>query len=207
MKLAIINYGMGNLGSVRRACIELGATVVLAHSPETLGEADRIILPGVGNFSEGIKRLQAAGWIEAIHQHVLEQGKPMLGICLGMQLLATYGDEGGLTTGLGLIPGHVHRLDQLGCSLRIPHVGWNNIQLNATHPLLAHIPSGTDFYFVHSYAFDPIDAKDIKASVDYGTEVTAVIANKHMFGVQFHPEKSSKAGRRLLQNFLDYQSC
>jgi glutamine amidotransferase len=207
MKLAIINYGMGNLGSVRRACTELGAAVILAEYPAALWEADRMVLPGVGGFSEGAARLQSDGWKEAIHRQVLEEGKPLLGICLGMQLLASFGDEGGLTDGLGLIPGHVRRLDRMGCTERIPHVGWNDIKLKTSSPLLAHIPSGTDFYFVHSYAFEPIETDYVTASVYCGAEVTAAVADRHIFGVQFHPEKSSKAGRRLLQNFLDYRAC
>lgn len=207
MKLAIINYGMGNLGSVRRACTELGATVILANHPAALLEADRIVLPGVGGFSEAAACLQSAGWKEAIQLQVLEKGKPLLGICLGMQLLASSGEEGGLAAGLGLIPGHVRRLDRLGCSLRIPHVGWNDIQLKTDNPLLAKIPNGTDFYFVHSYAFEPVEPDHIMASVYYGAEIAAAVSDRHIFGVQFHPEKSSKAGRRLLQNFLEYRSC
>lgn len=207
MTLAIIDYGMGNLGSVRRACTELGTEVILASDPKELDIADQVILPGVGNFFEGMARLRSAGWIEAIQQQVVENQKPLLGICLGMQLLASYGEEGGLMAGLGLIPGYVRRLDQLGCSLRIPHVGWNDINLKKPNFLLENIPNGTDFYFVHSYAFEAVETRHISASINYGTEITAAISNGHIFGVQFHPEKSSKAGRRLLKNFLDYGSC
>ena len=203
MKIAIINYGMGNLGSIRRACTELGATVILANHPSVLFDVDRIVLPGVGGFSEGVGRLQSAGWKEAIQSQVLEQGKPLLGICLGMQLLASSGEEGGLTAGLGLIPGHVRRLDKLGCSLRIPHVGWNDIRLNTLNPLLTHILNGTDFYFVHSYAFEPAEAVHTSASVHYGVEIPAVVSDRHIFGVQFHPESFlTEHGDTLIKNFL-----
>jgi glutamine amidotransferase len=207
MKLAIINYGMGNLGSVRRACTELGADVVLAQHPTTLWEVDRIILPGVGGFSEGAARLEEGGWSDALRRLVLEEGKPLLGICLGMQMLASKGEEGGASKGLNLIPGQVRRLDKLGCQMRIPHVGWNDLQIKSDNPLFQQIPNGTDFYFVHSFAFETEAAEHISASVSYGVDVTAAISDRHIFGVQFHPEKSSRAGRRLLQNFLDYRSC
>jgi len=206
MKLAIINYGMGNLASVRRACTELGASVQIAEHPDALSEVDRIILPGVGGFAEGAKRLHVGGWKEAIYRQVLGMGKPLLGICLGMQLLADSSEEGECCSGLSLIAGQVQHLNKFGCDLRVPHVGWNDINLKFSHPLFAGITSGTDFYFVHSYAFKPAVNDCVTANVYYGSEITAAVISQNIFGVQFHPEKSSKAGRRLLQNFLNYVS-
>jgi imidazole glycerol-phosphate synthase subunit HisH len=206
MKVAVINYGMGNLGSVRRALEDLNTQPFVAEHPAALFEADRIVLPGVGAFPEGMSRLRAGGWIEVL-QRLVREGKPLLGICLGMQMLATCGEEGGVNTGLDLIPGRVRRLDLLGCEFRIPHVGWNEIIFEEQGTLFAHIPTRSDFYFVHSYAFTADTPLNVLATTDYGIPVVAAIRRDHIFGTQFHPEKSSKAGRQLLRNFLDYVPC
>lgn len=208
MKVAIINYGMGNLGSVRRSLEEVGADVVIANHPSILYEVNRIVLPGVGAFPEGMSHLTKGGWVEALQETVLDQKKPLLGICLGMQMLADKGDEGVETPGLGLIAGTVKRIDQLGCDQRVPHMGWNEVHYHdAHHALFQHIPNNSDFYFVHSYAFATKDAEDLLASSQYGCSLAAVVAKNNVFGCQFHPEKSSKAGRQLLKNFMAYASC
>lgn len=207
MKVAIINYGMGNIGSVRRALEDLGAQVIVAEHPSALFEANRLILPGVGAFGEGMARLRDGGWVEPIRKLVQADSKPLLGICLGMQMLVSSGDEGGETAGLGLVEGAVRRLDTLGCRLRLPHVGWNDVSFSVGEPLFAHIPQHSDFYFVHSYAVEAAHAIEVIASTDYGVAVPAGIRHQHVFGTQFHPEKSSRAGRQLLRNFLDYAPC
>lgn len=207
MKVAIINYGMGNLSSVRRAFEELGADPIIANHPSSLYEVNRVVLPGVGAFAEGMVHLRHGGWIDALNDVVTAQGKPLLGICLGMQMLATAGDEGGLTQGLGMIPGQVRRLEHLGCKLRIPHVGWNEVRYQKNDVLFEGIPDASDFYFVHSYAFVPQVDENLIAIVPYGGDVAAVVRRDHVFGCQFHPEKSSKAGRQLLKNFLSYSPC
>lgn len=207
MKIGVVNYGMGNLGSVRRALEDIGADVVIVEHPSRLSEVGRIVLPGVGAFGEGMERLRQAGWVDVLQEVVIQQRMPMLGICLGMQMLATTGDEGGLVPGLGLVPGQVQRLDILGCKLRIPHVGWNDVRCKVDDVLFNAIPDLSDFYFVHSYAFVPEDVGHVIATVPYGLDVTAVIRNGNVFGCQFHPEKSSKAGRQLLKNFMSYSSC
>ena len=211
MKVAVIDYGMGNLGSVCRAVAEVGAVPVIADSPAQVLQADRMILPGVGSFADGMAQLRVAGWVDALREAVLSDGKPLLGICLGMQLLADTGDEGGAgepVQGLGLIPGSIHRLDALGCNLRIPHVGWNTIQpTENAHPILAGIGIQTDCYFVHSYAFKAVSRTHVLACADYGFELTAIVASGAAMGVQFHPEKSSKAGLRLLRNFIESPIC
>lgn len=207
MKVAIINYGMGNLGSVRRALDDLGVDVFIAEHPSALFEANRFVLPGVGSFSEGMRRLRAGGWIDPMRRLVQVERRPLLGICLGMQMLAVAGDEGGTDEGLGFLDGRVRRLDELGCALRIPHVGWNDVTFPAGEPLFAHVPQHTDFYFVHSYAVETTHAKDISASTVYGTQVVAAVRHGDVFGTQFHPEKSSRAGRQVLRNFLDYMPC
>ena len=204
MKIGVVNYGMGNLGSVRRAFEDLGTTVVIAAEPTALYYTDRIVLPGVGNFAEGMQRLRAGGWVDALHSLVHEHQRPLLGICLGMQMLATDGEEGGDTPGLGFVPGRIRRIDRLGCTLRVPHVGWNEVDFTPQpEPLFAGVPGGSDFYFVHSYAFDPVDARHVVARTDYGAPLVAAVRQGHVVGTQFHPEKSSRCGRQLLRNFLE----
>jgi imidazole glycerol-phosphate synthase subunit HisH len=207
MKVAIVNYGMGNLGSVRRALQDLGADAFVAEHPLALFEANRIVLPGVGAFSEGMARLQGGGWVEAIRRCVRDDRKPLLGVCLGMQMLASEGEEGGLNPGLDLIAGRVQRLDTLGCTLRVPHVGWNDVSFTRADPLFAHLPQHSDFYFVHSYAVAAARSQDVLAQTSYGVTFAAVIRSENVFGTQFHPEKSSRAGRQLLRNFMDFVAC
>jgi glutamine amidotransferase len=208
MKVAIVNYGMGNLGSVARALDDLGAQPVIAEHPTALFDADRIVLPGVGSFAEGMSRLCMGGWADALAR-LIRDGRPLLGICLGMQMLAEAGDEGGACAGLGFVAGRVRRLDTLGCALRVPHVGWNEIAYAQTEggPLFKYIPAGSDFYFVHSYAVSELSQGELTATVEYGVPLAAAVQRDHVFGTQFHPEKSSKAGRQLLRNFLDYKPC
>ncbi len=207
MKVGIVNYGMGNLGSVRRAFEDVGADVFIAEHPAALFEANRVVLPGVGAFSEGMARLHAGGWVDVLQRVVNHDCKPLLGICLGMQMLASSGEEGGMNAGLGLVAGTVRRLDSLECTLRIPHVGWNDIALTESDPLFAHVPQQSDFYFVHSFAFAAERSADVIAATSYGVPVVAAVRSAHVFGTQFHPEKSSKAGRQVLRNFLDFVPC
>ncbi|HEX5636529.1 MAG TPA: imidazole glycerol phosphate synthase subunit HisH [Gammaproteobacteria bacterium] len=207
MKVVIINYGMGNLGSVRRAFENIGAETSIANHPAAIFDADRIVLPGVGAFAEGMKCLSDAGWVEALHEAVTRQQRPLLGICLGMQMLASASQEGGQSAGLALVPGQVQRLDALGCKLRIPHMGWNEVRHKGNDAIFSGIPDASDFYFVHSYAFVPENDEHVIATVPYGFDVAAVIRKENVYGCQFHPEKSSKAGMQLLKNFMDYLPC
>ena len=207
MKIAIINYGMGNLGSVRRSLENLGVDVIVAERPIQLLDANCIILPGVGSFGEGMKKLSDEGWIESLQVEVMEQGKPLLGICLGMQMLSSSSEENGLNKGLNFISGKVLRIDQLGCSLRIPHVGWNEVNYQEGTPLFNDIPQAIDFYFVHSYAFVVDDPDSVIATSAYDISITAAVSKNHIFGTQFHPEKSSRAGQQILKNFIEFASC
>jgi len=207
MKVAVIDYGVGNLASVRRALEDVGADSFLAAHPAALHDANRVVLPGVGAFSECMNRLVDGGWVEALNESVVARGKPLLGICLGMQLLASTGEEGGAASGLGLVPGRVLRLEDVGCALRVPHVGWNDVSHRPDSVLFGGIPDAADFYFVHSYAFLPDREESAVATVNYGAQVVAAVESGNVFGCQFHPEKSSKAGRRLLRNFVDYVPC
>lgn len=210
MKVAIVDYGMGNVASVRRALSEVGADSSIVERPESLSGVECLVLPGVGSFSDGMDRLCHAGWVDAIRRHVLVQSKPLLGICLGMQLLGAFGEEGskgGRVEGLALIAGEVVHLDSMGCNLRIPHVGWDSICARRESALLSEIRNDTDFYFVHSYVLRPVNVDDIAAVCDYGTKFAAVVGRGRVWGTQFHPEKSSSAGLRILQNFLELGRC
>ena len=214
MKVAIIDYGVGNLGSVARSLESLKVKPILVNRPADINLADSIILPGVGNFTECAKILENDGWSKIILEQVNKKKKPILGICLGMQLLASFGLEGSLNQdsegvkGLGLIPGSVINLKELGCNLSIPHVGWNEINLeNKFESVFYEIPKNTDFYFVHSYAFLPENLDHIIAKTEYGISIVAAVRNKHIWGTQFHPEKSSRAGLKLLENFINISIC
>jgi len=207
MRIGIINYGMGNLGSIQNALESLGADSFIMGSPDMLESADRIILPGVGAFAAAVKHLEEDQWIPGIKQAVVEQQRPLLGICLGMQLLLSSGDEGGHCKGLGFIEGEVKRLQLKDPSLRVPHMGWNEVDYTCDSPIFQNIPDQSDFYFVHSYAAIPVSDDDVIARTKYGGDFVVAIRRKNVFGVQFHPEKSSIPGRKLLQNFLEYQPC
>lgn len=211
MKVGVIDYGVGNLGSVVRALEELRASPFLIDRAVDIHQADCLILPGVGSFTDCKNRLDAGGWTTALRDEVVGYGKPLLGICLGMQLLADFGMEGAAdekgTPGLGLIPGRVSGLADLGCVSRVPHMGWNSITVKSPAILLQGVSSGTDFYFVHSYAFVAQDPDDVLAVTDYDIPVTAVVGRGHVWGTQFHPEKSSRAGFKVLRNFIEGPAC
>jgi glutamine amidotransferase len=212
MRVGVIDYGVGNLGSVLRALQELRVVPVLINRAADMHVTDCLILPGVGNFADCARLLDDGGWTAALRQEVLGYKRPLLGVCVGMQLLADSSTEGASesqdTPGLGFIPGQVRHLRSFGCTLRVPHVGWNSITRTRTDDhLLAGIPDGTDFYFVHSYAFAPADPADLLATTDYGVPVTAAVRRGHVWGTQFHPEKSSRAGFQLLKNFIEGPAC
>jgi len=197
-----------------RAVEELRAKPTLITRSIDLHTVDSLILPGVGNFADCARLLDEGGWSQALRNEVQVAGKPLLGICLGMQLLATSSMEGVAeniqngTLGLGLIPGRVENLRTLGCGLRIPHVGWNEVTSNTTSGgLFDGIPDGTDFYFVHSYSFVPDNPSHVLATTFYDIPVTAAVRLGHIWGTQFHPEKSSRAGFRLLRNFIENPAC
>lgn len=214
MRVGVIDYGVGNLGSVMRALEELCVTPVLITKSKDMNIVDSFILPGVGNFADCAKLLDDGGWMQALRQEVLLESKPLLGICLGMQLLASASMEGitdnapNGVAGLNFISGRVQSLRSLGCSLRIPHVGWNEVTSSTNAAgIFDGIPDGTDFYFVHSYAFVPDDPTHVLATTVYDIPVTAAVRRGHIWGTQFHPEKSSRAGFQLLRNFIENPTC
>jgi glutamine amidotransferase len=192
---------MGNHASVRRSLEECGAEVVVSDNPRAIADTDCIVIPGVGAFADAMAQLQRTGWCDALRQAGLEDHRPILGICLGMQLLADCGEERRPSRGLGLIAGRVCRLDNAQGE-RLPHVGWNEVHSTSDSALFRHIAPGTDFYFVHSYHLAADDAANVIATTPYCGVFGSAVARDNIFGVQFHPEKSSKAGLQLIRNFL-----
>jgi glutamine amidotransferase len=207
MKVLVIDYGMGNLGSVRRALEECGAEVLVTGKPDDLAGFDRIILPGVGAFGEGMANLVEGGWPARIKQVLQDPHVTLLGICLGMQLLADRGHEGGVNPGLGLIAGEVRRLEPDSGDTRLPHVGWNQVHYRSANSLFNLIPNDSDFYFVHSYHLIPAASENIVATTPYCGGFVSAVAAGNMRGVQFHPEKSGRVGLQLLRSYLEAGSC
>ena len=200
--VAIIDYGMCNLDSVARAVEECGGDAYFATDAQAIEGATHIVLPGVGSFSDGMRHIKERSLDDALRVQALEKGMPFLGICLGMQLMATKGWEGGETDGLDLIPGEVIKLKPKDDDTRIPHVGWNEVQSESSAPLLASIESGKDFYFVHSYHFE-CDNTYVTSRTPYCGSFVSSVARDNIFGTQFHPEKSQKVGFQVLSNFLN----
>ena len=202
--VAIVDYGVGNLDSVRRAVEECGGRPMLVDRAEGLRSADRIILPGVGAFASGMANLQERGLDEALREEVLGNGVLFLGLCLGMQLLATSGWEGGTETkGLQWIEGEVRRLTPPDPAVRIPHVGWNEVRFVRPSALFREVPEGRDFYFVHSYHMVCANPRDIVAETPYGSPFVSAVAKNNIYGVQFHPEKSQRVGFKVIRNFVE----
>jgi glutamine amidotransferase len=202
-RVAIIDYGLCNLDSIRRAVEMCGGDPFVTDEPDRLSEANSLILPGVGAFGVAMENLKARGMDEAIRNQVAS-GIPMLGICLGMQLLASRSSEGGTHAGLDLIPGDVVLLNERGGNDRVPHIGWNSVRgAQADDPLLSGLTDETDFYFVHSYHVVCRQSANVIASTPYCGGFTSVVRRDNVAGTQFHPEKSQRAGFRLLTNFLE----
>lgn len=199
--VVIIDYGMGNVFSVQNALHTLNTAAVISRDPAVIIQADHIILPGVGAFGDGMERLRAFNLIPVLKEEVVKKGKPFLGICLGMQFLATTGEEYGFHEGLNWIAGNVKRFERDEREFRIPHIGWNEVRALENNLLFQGIKNPV-FYFVHSYHFVADNPDAVGAVCDYGGEFAAAVQHRNIFGVQFHPEKSQKSGLQLLSNFL-----
>jgi glutamine amidotransferase len=212
--IAIIDYGAGNLRSAAKAFERVahergeGDEIVVTADPEMVRKSDRIMLPGVGAFADCMAGLQAvSGMIEVLDEKVIKGGAPFLGVCVGMQLLASEGREKTVTKGLGWIPGAVEKISPSDPGLKIPHMGWNTISVTRPHVLLSGImdgPDGLHAYFVHSYHLKTDDPGHLFATTDYGGALTACVGRDNIFGTQFHPEKSQALGLKLIENFLGW---
>ncbi|WP_201862613.1 imidazole glycerol phosphate synthase subunit HisH [Microvirga soli] len=215
MSVVIIDYGSGNLHSAAKAFeraareAELDLPITVSSNPNVVAKADRIVLPGVGAFADCRRGLDSVpGMVEALQRRVHEDKRPFFGICVGMQLMATRGLEHTTSYGLDWIKGDVKAITPSDPSLKIPHMGWNTLELAKPHPLLDGIPTGPDglhAYFVHSYALTPADPADVVATTDYGGPVTAIVGRDNLVGAQFHPEKSQALGLKLIANFLRWR--
>lgn len=200
MKIAIIDYGMGNLHSAAKALEKVGAQVKVTSDPELVRQADKVILPGVGAFGDCMKNLNERGLAPVIHE-VIAAGKPFLGICVGLQLLFEGSEEDPGVAGLGIFKGMVRKIAAPG--LKIPHMGWNNLEYRTSSSLFQGLPPAAYVYFVHSYHAVPTDESCITAVTDYGGQVTAAVGRGLVQAVQFHPEKSSAVGLKILANFKE----
>jgi glutamine amidotransferase len=215
MSVAIVDYGSGNLHSAakafERAARECGYAepIVVTRDPDQVARAERVVLPGVGAFADCRRGLDAvSGMVEALHTRIRDQGRPFLGICVGMQLMAERGREYEVTPGLGWIPGEVDRIEPTDPDLKIPHMGWNTLNEVRPHKLLDGIPvgpQGLHAYFVHSFQLRTAEPASLVAQADYGGPVTAIVGRDTMVGTQFHPEKSQRLGLRLIANFLQWK--
>lgn len=201
--LKVIDLQISNIGSITKALNKLGVAHEVIDSPEALADASKIILPGVGSFDVAANNLEQSGFKNSLKEAVTDQKVPILGICLGMQLLAKNGSEGGRTSeGLALINAEINRIETTDTALRVPHMGWNDIQFDDQQLIFTNIPKHSCFYFVHSYHMQCLDTNVSVATTDYGQAITAYVNLDHIHGAQFHPEKSQEAGLTLLSNFV-----
>ena len=198
MYIAIIDYKMGNIKSVENSFKKAGARIEVTSDPEKIKNASAVILPGVGAYRDAFKNLEEMDLIKPIYESI--KNKPFLGICMGMQLLFEYSLEGGKNKGLGVFKGFIGRIPP---GVKIPHIGWNQIEIKKKSKLLKDIKQGENFYFVHSYHVIPEDKSIISSITDHGTSIVASIEQDNIFGFQFHPEKSSTCGQQLIRNFID----
>jgi imidazole glycerol-phosphate synthase subunit HisH len=200
MSIALIDYGIGNLRSVRKAFEAVGANINQTDQKDEIFSADKIVLPGVGAFSDGMNGLQQRGLIPVL-QEIHKRGTPILGICLGMQLFFEYGQEMGNYKGLGFVPGRVMKFPEN--ELKIPHTGWNQLNIEKNSPLFSDVPDQAYVYFNHSFYCQPGDQHDTIATTEYGLSFSSAVQRGPLFGVQFHPEKSQKIGLSILRNFVE----
>ena len=197
--IAIIDYDAGNLKSVEKALLALGEDVLVTRDREKLLAADKVILPGVGNFGDAMEKLKSYGLVPVIHE-LAEMGKPFLGICLGLQLLFERSDEAPGVEGLGILKGEIVRIPD-GEELKVPHIGWNSLHLQNDGRLFRNLPEEPYVYFVHSYYLKADDPEIVKATTEYGVTIDASVEQGNVFACQFHPEKSSRVGLKILENF------
>lgn len=203
IKVAIINYGIGNIRSLYNSLKKIEIEAEIITDPETIYKFDKVFLPGVGSYKDAIEKIKKIGWDKAIKNFLSNQNKSLFGICVGMQILSTYGYEHGISNGLDIIKGEILRMDEHGCELKLPHIGWNNIKVLNKNLLTENLNNEDNFYFVNSYSFKTVNSNELIATTSYGIEFPSIINKQNVFGTQFHPEKSSKAGIQILKNFIN----
>lgn len=202
LKIAIINYGLGNLGSVKNMLKKVGSNnVVITDDIREIEQADKLVLPGVGSFDHGMRQLEEKGLIEGLNRIVLDEKKPILGVCLGAQLMCKSSEEGELP-GLGWFNAEVKKFNPTDKQLKIPHMGWNRVHIEKNHAWINELPEPARFYFVHSFYISPNEESDVLLTCNYGASFCAALQYKNRVGMQFHPEKSHKFGMQVFRNFI-----
>ncbi len=203
MKIAIINFNSGNLYSIKKSIKDLRHEPFICHDSNDLKKCDKIILPGVGSFNQAMKYLLKFGFVDAMNELVYKKGLDILGICLGMQLFCKSSNEQNYTEGLSFVEADVLELKNLGCGLKLPHIGWNNVQFKKESKIFNGIENNSDFYFVHNFAVKCNDEKLVLTTTNYDVEFVSAFQKDNIYAVQFHPEKSSASGLKIIQNFLE----
>lgn len=203
MKIAIINFNSGNLYSIKKSIKDLRHEPFICYDSNDLKKCDKIILPGVGSFNQAMKYLLKFGFVDAMNELVYKKGLDILGICLGMQLFCKSSNEQNYTEGLSFVEADVLELKNLGCGLKLPHIGWNNVQFKKESKIFNGIENNSDFYFVHNFAVKCNDEKLVLTTTNYDVEFVSAFQKDNIYAVQFHPEKSSASGLKIIQNFLE----
>ena len=203
IKVAIINYGIGNIRSLYNSLKKIDIEAEIISDPELINNFDKVFLPGVGSYNDAILMIKKFGWDIALKNFSYDKKKSLFGICVGMQILSSHGYENGKSEGLDIIKGEVMIMDKQGCNLKLPHIGWNNIKILSKNLITRNISNDSNFYFVNSYSFKILNKEELIATTSYGIEFPSIINKENIFGTQFHPEKSSNAGIQILKNFID----
>jgi glutamine amidotransferase len=202
-KVAIINYGIGNIRSLYNSLKKIEVKAEIISDPELIFKFNKVFLPGVGSYKKAIDMIKKKGWDRAIKKFSTDINKSFFGICVGMQILSTHGYEHGKSDGLNIIEGDVERMDKQGCKLKLPHIGWNSVRILNKNLITEKINNESNFYFVNSYSLKIVNSNELIASTNYGIDFPSIINKKNIFGTQFHPEKSSNAGIQILKNFIN----
>jgi glutamine amidotransferase len=203
IKVAIINYGTGNIRSLYNSLRRINIQAEIITDPLSINKFNKVFLPGVGSYRDAMEKINKFSWDRAIKDFLSIKNNYLFGICVGMQILSTYGYEHGKSNGLDLVKGEVIKIDISEQSLKLPHIGWNNIQILKKNSITENLTHDANFYFVNSYSFRLANTKEIIATTKYGVEFPSIINKENIFGTQFHPEKSSKAGIQILKNFIN----
>ena len=203
IKVAIINYGIGNIRSLYNSLKKIDVEAEIITDPESIHTFNKVFLPGVGSYKDAIEKIKKIGWDRAVKNFSSDKNKSLFGICVGMQILSTYGHEHGKSNGLDIIKGEVVKIDKPGRDLKLPHIGWNNIKILNKNLITENLTNDANFYFVNSYSFKIVNSDELIATTTYGIEFPSIVNKQNIFGTQFHPEKSSKAGMQILKNFIN----
>ena len=203
IRVAIINYGIGNIRSLYNSLKKIDVEAEIITDPESIHTFNKVFLPGVGSYKDAIEKIKKIGWDRAVKNFSSDKNKSLFGICVGMQILSTYGHEHGKSNGLDIIKGEVVKIDKPGHDLKLPHIGWNNIKILNKNLITENLTNDANFYFVNSYSFKIVNSDELIATTTYGIEFPSIVNKQNIFGTQFHPEKSSKAGMQILKNFIN----